>query len=277
MSKKRKHAKKKTFFSKICENGATCTIRQCADYYKSTGEYDNMKKLYEGAITRGDICSMLQYGLYYKLVENDNDKMIYYYMMAIQNDEIHLIDKMIEEHNKKDLLEILLYGLSHNHPGSIKALNDILRETFSIQLAHKIYVNLDEENKKKFDEYLMIHNALNQIDLSSFKKIDTCGICFSKSDMIKLSCDHDLCYNCFDNFILNELKTCPFCRKETIPKGYLEKRITEKVFSEIKTVEDCDREINKLEGTLLEISNEKDKIIKMIKRIEDTKNDFINI
>lgn len=189
--------------------------RNISDSKKMTEYFLKLTNLPHDTLNDNEIIDVyLSLASYYKLVENDNDKMIKYYLQATELAGPKMIIELVNTNNKYDIQEILAIGAEKGIKQCIDIINEILNERFTITFAYQFYKYLDDGNLKKFNEYLRVHHILKTLDLTEMTKTENCIICNEDFAMTEFKCKHSICCKCYDRFILMNIKNCPLCRKE---------------------------------------------------------------
>lgn len=91
----------------------------------------------------------------------------------------------------------------------------------------------EEENKSNEFKEIMIEIS-NSVDEDDSCK---CPICYDCLDVIKFSCNHEFCYNCYCRL---DYKLCPFCRQQLPDLNLVGSIYTEEVV-EIEEVDEIDQ------------------------------------
>jgi hypothetical protein len=80
------------------------------------------------------------------------------------------------------------------------------------------------DNNITFNEKFVINNKFyafyyrirtNEIS-NNIVNINDCFICFEIKRVIKLSCDHLICFKCYNQLAERQLYSCPYCRRENV-------------------------------------------------------------
>lgn len=88
---------------------------------------------------------------------------------------------------------------------------ELLKCRCSICKKRKVYYRHLKSNKNKCIECFYSYGVINKVD-----ELKECDICMkSKNNIVKLTCGHELCENCWDDIHkFCKEKTCPFCREQ---------------------------------------------------------------
>lgn len=73
------------YYSLAISKGDLCSVVHLGNYYKEVNDFENMKKYYLMAIEKGHIKSMINLAYFYRH-QKDYDNMFKYYFMAVDND-----------------------------------------------------------------------------------------------------------------------------------------------------------------------------------------------
>lgn len=207
------------------EHGNSTAMNNLANFYNKMSDWDNMIKYYLLAIDQGNAHAMYNLGWYYEQIQN-YDAMVKYYLLAIEHNNPNAIVKLKHFYQNQKCYEtsIAYHATNINNNNSQKNpdigvgiklgehLNFCAQKicTIDVLLKYRKYLNISSIKvlNRLFVTKMLYNGACN----SNCECECECDICYETNTIITLSCNHKLCYKCFDT-INTKIPICPYCRR----------------------------------------------------------------
>jgi TPR repeat protein len=204
----------KKYYLMAIEKGYAKAMNNLGCYYKNVEkDYEQMKIYYLMAIEKGYVKSMNHLGYYYQDIEEDYDKMKEYYLRAINKGDSNAMNNLgvYYQDIEKDYNKMTEYYLMAIEKGHINAIINLGYYYQNNKIGfYTLLVNIENKNN-------LIHDKINELAsdllIINYKKnknnIHECDVCLESKINIQLSCNHEICIDCFP-----KLDNCHLCRKK---------------------------------------------------------------
>lgn len=130
-----------------------------------------------------------------------------------KNIKVPLLE-IIEFYKKKNdtanMMKYYILGVEKNIHGCKTAFNDYLDSCTDIQILIDYRKHLNSKNMRRLNEKYVTYLRVKDIDFSSLDNVKECIICMDDKNIVNFSCNHGVCYNCYNQIITT--KKCPYCR-----------------------------------------------------------------
>ena len=143
-----------------------------------------------------------KYSEYYLDYEYLKDNILNDNFKDYLNNEIYKIDQFFT--NNKDINFLFL-----NFVAILKILKKYNKNN------KENTINIDIIQDKEFYQYL-INDKICNIDTSNIDN-GSCEICYENdTELLKLKCNHSMCWNCLLKIYNSDIIGCPYCREDTV-------------------------------------------------------------